>query len=136
MRKTISEGAARHRVDRLLKDGDWPKFMRELTSESWHFGYHNPKPREKYADFIGQFLSEVTQIIHPRRLDAEGKVTSSEKVIYTISEDDIINTAAERGIKLTPEQLDEAVRYFEKGFSASCGWSEVAGMALDAQIRW
>lgn len=65
------------------------------------------------------------------RLDAEGKVVASEKPIYTLTEDDIINTAAERGITLTPEQLNEAVRYFEKGFSASCGWDVVAGMAID-----
>ena len=61
----------------------------------------------------------------------DGKVTQSSRIIYSLSEQDILSVAEERVLELTPEQLDQAARLFEKNFSASCHWHDIVCETLD-----
>ena len=61
----------------------------------------------------------------------DGRVTESSRIIYSLSEQDIITVVEEREFEFTPKQLDQVVGVFQKNFSASCGWHDVVCETLD-----
>jgi hypothetical protein len=73
---------------------------------------------------------------HPDvRLQRETRaVTHSNRIIWSICENDVLAVAREKGIQMTEDQLSSTARYVEKGLSAVCNWFMLVEMALDEVV--
>lgn len=68
--------------------------------------------------------------LQPARKIRGGKVASSNRTVWRISEDDIIAAARKRGGILTEEELDSVSCYVDKHFSPNGEWFDVIDMGL------
>ncbi len=57
-------------------------------------------------------------------------VTQSNRIVWSICENDILAMARDKGIQLTAAQLQDTSKYVEKGLSAVCNWFMLVEMAL------
>lgn len=63
--------------------------------------------------------------------DNQAKVLHSNKVIWSICEDDVLYLARERGMHLTRQELDHASKCIERGLHAVCNWFMLVDLALN-----
>ena len=61
-----------------------------------------------------------------------GKVAKSDRTVWRLSEDDIIDVARERGALLTEVQLDVVSEYVDKHFAPNGEWHEAIDAGLDS----
>lgn len=60
-----------------------------------------------------------------------GKVTSSGRIVWRISEGDIIRVAKERGASLNEEQLEKLSKHFDRNFAPNAEWHDIIEQGLD-----
>lgn len=65
------------------------------------------------------------------RKRGDGIVLQSNRTVWRICEDDILEIAKGRGLELTESQLETVAEYVSDGLSAVCDWASVVDMALD-----
>ena len=61
-------------------------------------------------------------------------VARSNRIIWSMCEDDIRAVAHDRGIQLSERQMDDMAQYVERGLSAVCNWFMVVEMALSEVV--
>jgi len=60
-------------------------------------------------------------------------MSETDKVFYSLSEDDILEVANELDIKLTPDEMARAKKGFEDAFGS--GWHDILETVLDEIIE-
>ncbi len=65
---------------------------------------------DQQCQLWNRFKAIVAAGDEPRNLDAQGNVECSKRLTYYGDENDILEIASQKDIKLKPEQLDELVK--------------------------
>lgn len=113
-------------------DGN-PPIVIQLSYSQW----------AKIAQSILEALSLTGDYFAGRALDGyeqkrsieDGIVKFSNRTVYRICEGDILDTAEQRGLQLTEDQLADIAHYVENGLDPDGHWCEVINMAIDETIK-
>ena len=109
-------------------------FMKEVGYWAWRFGTCNEKSRLMFMDEVSRLMLASpcpSSFCHSRpRIVEDGYVKMSYRMLYQITEEDILLVAEEVGVKLTEEQMDSLARRIVDGFDPEGNWREAVEDAM------